>query len=75
MRVLFFGRLKEVTGVDMLEVEGFNNLEDLKRFLFDKYRGLRDEVFAVAVNFEIIRGDVNLGDEDEVAFLPPVAGG
>ena len=29
----------------------------------------------VAVNREYVRGDVELADGDEVAFLPPVAGG
>ena len=75
MKVLFFGRLKEVTGTGELEVDGFSSLEDLKKFLFEKYPNLKSEVFAIAVNLEVVSGNVNLKSEDEVAFLPPIAGG
>lgn len=75
MKILFFGRLKEVTGSDMIEVDNFKSLSDLKKFLFDKYPGLKREVFAIAVNFEVVNHDVHLNKDDEIALLPPIAGG
>ncbi len=75
MKVLFFGRFKDITGTGEVEVEGFKNLSDLKAYLFEKYPKLRGETFAIAVNFEIVHSDVELNDNDEIALLPPIAGG
>ncbi|MBL6688816.1 MAG: molybdopterin converting factor subunit 1 [Pseudomonadales bacterium] len=36
---------------------------------------LRAENIKIAVNQELISGDVELGPDDEIAFFPPVTGG
>lgn len=75
MKILFFGRLKEITGSDVLEVKNIKNLSSLRTFIINKYPRLKDEVFAVAVNLEIVNEDIELNDNDEIALLPPIAGG
>jgi molybdopterin converting factor small subunit len=47
----------------------------LKRYLFEKFPKLKGEIFSVALNYEIIHTNENLKDNDEVALIPPVAGG
>ena len=75
MKILFFGRLKEIVGLDVMEGEYFRTLSDLKNFLFNKYPDLKNEIFSIAVNFKIIHDDVPLNKEDEIALLPPISGG
>jgi len=75
MKILFFGRLKDITGVEEIEINGHENLESLKKFLIEKFPGLRREVFTIAINFEIAGDDIKLKQDDEIALLPPIAGG
>jgi molybdopterin synthase sulfur carrier subunit len=43
--------------------------------LLDKFPSLSNYRFQVAVNKERIKGNVLLSDNDEIALLPPFAGG
>jgi molybdopterin synthase sulfur carrier subunit len=82
LEVLFFASLRERLGCEALEVElgapgtiaGL--IEALAARLGDDARdALTAESVRVAVNQEIVRGNVPLQHGDEVAFLPPVTGG
>jgi molybdopterin synthase sulfur carrier subunit len=75
MKVLFFGRLKESIGLDQVEVQGVKSVNELKRYLNENFPVLREEIFAIAVNYEIINDDIFLKEEDEIALIPPIAGG
>ncbi len=75
MKVIFFGRLKEIVGLKELQIEGFEKLSDLKNHLLERYPILKNETFAIAVNFEIVHSDIELNNNDEIALLPPIAGG
>jgi sulfur-carrier protein len=75
IRVLFFGRLKDVVGTNEIVASDIKDIEDLKRYLFEKFPKLKGEIFSVALNYEIIHTNENLKDNDEVALIPPVAGG
>ncbi len=76
VRVLFFGRLKEITKKGEIKINNCKTLEELKNFLFEKYPDLKREIFFIALNQSIINDeDIELKDKDEVAFLPPVSGG
>jgi len=79
LRVLFFGRIRELTGIseDSLEVPVGTTLSEL----FDKYQkhfpaleGFRGSLVA-SRNEEFASWDTRLNSGDEVAFLPPVSGG
>ena len=75
IRVLFFGRLRDVVGTNEIIASDIKDIEDLKRYLFEKFPKLKEEIFSVALNYEIIHTNENLKDNDEVALIPPVAGG
>ena len=75
IRFLFFGRLKDIVGTNEIVASDIKDIEDLKKYLFDKFPKLKGEIFSVALNYEIIHTSENLKDNDEVALIPPVAGG
>jgi molybdopterin synthase sulfur carrier subunit len=75
IRVLFFGRLRDVVGTNEIIASDIKDIEDLKKYLFEKFPKLKVEIFSIALNYEIIHTNENLKDNDEVALIPPVAGG
>jgi molybdopterin converting factor subunit 1 len=81
MRVLvkLFGQVREAVGEKELSVdlpEGAT-ARDLRRMLAGSYPVFDDlgDRLAVSVQLEVVPPDTVLRDADEVAFLPPVAGG
>jgi molybdopterin converting factor subunit 1 len=79
IRVLFFGQLKEITGVTQEEAELSDGakIEDLfERYgrRFPKLVEFRSSI-ATSVNQEYADWRRPLVAGDEVAFLPPVSGG
>lgn len=79
VKVLFFGRLKELIGrgEDALEVSEASTIEQL----FTAYAGRHPELgkfrssLVASRNQEFAAWDTPLHSGDEVAFLPPVSGG
>ena len=79
VRVLFFGRLKEIAGVteEDVEISEGARVEDLfERYArrFPKLAEFRPSI-AASVNQEYAAWRAPLAVGDEVAFLPPVSGG
>ena len=74
-----FGSLREAGGDPVRDVElgTGSTVQDLRNWLAERnplVEKLGDRL-AASVNLEIAQGDHVLDDGDEVAFLPPVAGG
>ncbi|MGA3293469.1 MAG: MoaD family protein [Candidatus Acidiferrales bacterium] len=79
VRVLFFGQLKDITGVaqEDAEISDGARVEDLfERYgrRFPKLVDFRPSI-AASVNQEYATWRAPLSSGDEVAFLPPVSGG
>jgi MoaE-MoaD fusion protein len=79
VRVLFFGQLKDITGVaqEDAELSEGARVQDLfERYgrKFPKLASFRDSI-AASVNQEYTNWRAPLSSGDEVAFLPPVSGG
>ena len=77
--VLFFGRLKELTGhaEDSIESAGATTIEQLFALYAARHPELakyRSSVVA-SRNQEFAAWDTPLHSGDEIAFLPPVSGG
>lgn len=74
IKVLLFGVLAEKAGEDKMEVS-VADIESLKTYIFEKTPELKGLSFQVSVNQEITQDNLKLKDGDEVALLPPFAGG
>ncbi|RJF72548.1 molybdopterin converting factor subunit 1 [Deinococcus cavernae] len=76
VRLLFFARLKRETGLDqeLLEVPAGATVREVARLAEDRH-GVSLKGCMVAVNEAYASPEQELACGDEVAFLPPVAGG
>jgi len=79
VKVLFFGRVRELTGLaeEVVEVTAGATLADLFQKYVARYpqlAGFRGSLVA-SRNQEFAPWDALLSANDEVAFLPPVSGG
>jgi molybdopterin converting factor small subunit len=77
IRIKYFGMLSELVGKDheIMVLEPGSNAMELKEQLFDKYSELKNYDYKLAINLDLIDGNPELKNNDEVAFLPPYAGG
>jgi sulfur-carrier protein len=75
MKVLLFGTLADVVGESVIEIETITDVETLKRNVLSKFPMLNNYNFMIAVNKEKIESNILLNDGDEIALLPPFAGG
>lgn len=77
IKVLFFGKLKEVwlTGQLTVQTES-SNIEELYQELLDTavYEPFKASI-KVACNDEFCDWDSTIENGDEIAFLPPASGG
>jgi molybdopterin synthase sulfur carrier subunit len=76
LTVKYFGVIAESAGKseEVLELEQGSSVKDLKNQQIKKYQILDAESIQVAVN-QNLNNEVELKEGDEVAFLPPFAGG
>ena len=75
IRVLFFGVLAEVAQTKFRHYNDIISFGDLMHRIADEYPEIVHYNYRIAVNSEIVDGDPVLKELDEVAFLPPFAGG
>ena len=83
MRIRYFAWLRAKTGVGSEEVArpaGVEDVEGLVRWLVGRGPGYAEAfrergVVRCAVNQDYVGFDHPVGDDDEVAFFPPVTGG
>ncbi|MBK7132119.1 MAG: MoaD/ThiS family protein [Bacteroidales bacterium] len=75
VKVLFFGVLAEVTGTNCRHYSEVKSLSDLRRLINDEFPEIVHYDFLISVNNELIDNEPALNDGDEVAFMPPFAGG
>jgi molybdopterin synthase sulfur carrier subunit len=73
--LLAFGQLTDITGQSTWEIEDVTDTDQLNAKLVEQYPALTKSKYLVAVNMEVIRGNVNLNPGDVVALLPPFSGG
>jgi molybdopterin synthase sulfur carrier subunit len=73
--VIFFGQLKDITGGSKLEMNDITELKDLRSALHEKFPGLAEMEYIIAVDKKVVHQNVSLEDNVEIAFLPPYSGG
>jgi sulfur-carrier protein len=75
VKVLFFGVLSEVTGTDCRHYQDVKSTGDLTLRILDDFPEIVHYNYRISHNNEIINADRDLNDQDEVALMPPFAGG
>jgi sulfur-carrier protein len=75
VKVLFFGVLAEVTGTNCKHYRDVKSTGDLKLRIEDEFPEVSNYNFRISLNNVLIDNDLLLNDGDEVAFMPPFAGG
>lgn len=74
MRVRLFGMIAEKAGTEHLEVNA-GSLDELRAVLAQRIQGLDAIRHAIAVDRRIMQSDMALTGNEEIAVLPPFAGG
>ena len=77
INIKYFGMLEEAVKADseIIKVNNSVTVEELKRVILEKHPKLKKMDFQVARNLSIAAGDEIVNDNDELALLPPFAGG
>lgn len=75
MNIMIFGQLEDVTGSSVISVENSADTEMLLQRLYAQYPLLKEKKFLVAVNKKIVTQKIAIGEQAEVALLPPFSGG
>ncbi len=75
IKILFFGILTDIVETESLEIENIASISELKQKLYADFPKLATQNFQISVNKKIKKGDFTFQDKDEIAFLPPFAGG
>lgn len=76
IKILLFGTLSDIAGASRVEINSFvKDTEELKNYLNKKYPSFGKANYLISVNQSIVRDKTMLNDGDEVALLPPFAGG
>jgi molybdopterin converting factor small subunit len=74
MYVLLFGSIAEKVGADRLHLDA-SSLAELRALLAERIPELPTLSHAIAVDRIIVHGDRPLTGSEEIAVLPPFAGG
>lgn len=75
IQIKFFGPLTDVVGSSGLEMTGITDTESLRKKILSEFPGLSKYSFKIAVGKKMVNGNIVLNSGDEVALLPPFAGG
>jgi molybdopterin synthase sulfur carrier subunit len=79
LNIKYFGRIVEVTGLseEQMDLNDKMDLKEFKEILQLRYPNLKDESYQIAVNQELRTETfiINPPEVDEIAILPPFAGG
>jgi molybdopterin converting factor small subunit len=75
VKVLFFGVLSEISGTSVKHYRDVKSISDLKLRIYDDFPEIVHYNYRISINSEITDNDLLLKSGDEVAFMPPFAGG
>jgi molybdopterin converting factor small subunit len=75
MKILLFGALADSFGCDSIELNHPSTVGQLRRELNSAFPVLTGQVFMLTVNRQRVSDDYSIRISDEIALLPPFAGG
>lgn len=74
MEVLLFGMIAEKAGADRIQLDA-SSLDQLRAQLTACVKGLDRMSYAIAVDRRLVQHDMPFTGAEEIAVLPPFAGG
>jgi molybdopterin synthase sulfur carrier subunit len=75
VKVLFFGVLAEVSGTSIKHYHDVKSISALKLRIYDDFPEIVHYNFRISINNDITDNDLLLKSGDEIALMPPFAGG
>jgi len=75
VKVLFFGKLTDITGNEQLTIEGIDYSNQLIENLEFKFPKIKNNIYSIAVNNKMIFNSIKLENGDVIALMPPFSGG
>ena len=75
VNVIAFGRIADITASPSWKMQGIKSTRELREQLEAQYPALQGMSYQIAVDKKITLNDTALSDQNEVALLPPFAGG
>jgi molybdopterin synthase sulfur carrier subunit len=75
VEILLFGRLTEILGLSHLQLEDVADTNAVRKCLGDRYPGLQQISYQIAVDQVTIQENQLLTDGMTVALMPPFSGG
>jgi sulfur-carrier protein len=75
VKVLFFGVLADVSGTSFKHYREVKSINDLKLRIQDDFPEIVHYNFRISLNSVITDNDLSLKSGDEIALMPPFAGG
>ncbi|MFA6481765.1 MAG: MoaD/ThiS family protein [Bacteroidales bacterium] len=75
INLIYFGSVMDITGMPSETVAAPETLDELNTVLMARFPKLSVISYRLSVNRQLATGNRQLSDGDEVALLPPFAGG
>ncbi len=75
INLIYFGSVRDATGLPSESFESPATLEGLNILLTGRYPRLASIRYRFSVNRRLVTGDQPLAEGDEIALMPPFAGG
>jgi molybdopterin converting factor small subunit len=75
IKILIFGQLEDITGASVVSVSHVTDTDQLVKKLYSHYPLLKEKKFLIAVDQKIITGKTLIGEQTQIALLPPFSGG
>ncbi|MBX2959944.1 MAG: MoaD/ThiS family protein [Flavobacteriales bacterium] len=78
INVIYFGMIAEEIGknAETLQIKSIQpNVDNLTTYFIQQYPVLKTKSFKIAVNQQMATNNTVINENDEIALLPPFAGG
>jgi len=72
---MIFGQLTDILGGTTIELPSVKDSNELERILIERYPLLANTKYRIAINKQLVSGNVNISAETVIALLPPFSGG
>lgn len=75
IEIISFGKVSEFIENQYLELQDIRNIEELKHHLETTFPLLATIKYKLALNKQMVQGNPDLSNSDQIAIMPPFSGG